>query len=221
MVKQNKLTVLLGAGALAVAVASFPVHAQLGNPADNAQTTSKTRVADNDVERMEDLSHANLAEISVGKMALEKGQSDAVKKFAKTLIDDHTKAQNELQKIASAKGVKLPTETDVQHKTIASALQALSGDTFDDQFIKRVGVGDHQRTHDMLDDISKNAKDPQLKAYAAKTIKVVDAHLAQAKKLEGSMSASSGKPGSTSGGTTGTMSGSSAGGTTGGTSGAR
>nr|WP_314624518.1 DUF4142 domain-containing protein [uncultured Noviherbaspirillum sp.] len=119
---------------------------------------------------------------------------------------DNAEAQNELKKIASSKGVTLPTETDVQHKGIATALQALSGETFDEQFIKRVGVGDHQRTHDMLSDVSKNAKDPQLKAYAAKTIKVVDSHLARAKKLEGSMNAaarSSGSAGGTTGGTTG------------------
>lgn len=200
MIQDKKLAALLGAGALALALGASPAHAQLGNPADNAKTSSQSKVGENDVERMEDISHANLAEISVGKMALEKGQSDAVKKFAQTLIDDHTKAQDELKKIASAKGVTLPTETDVQHKAIATALQALSGETFDDQFIQRVGVGDHQRTRDMLADVSKNATDPQLKAYAAKTIKVVDSHLARAKKLEASMNAA-GKSGSTSGGT--------------------
>lgn len=191
MLKDRKLAILLATGAIALSLGASPVHAQLGNPADNAKATAQSKVGDKDVEMMEDISHANLAEISVGKMALEKGQSDAVKKFAQTLIDDHTKAQNELEKIASAKGVKLPTETDVQHKTIATALQALNGETFDDQFIKRVGVGDHQRTHDMLQNVGKNAKDPQLKAYAAKTMKAVDSHLAMAKKIE-----SGGKSGS-------------------------
>jgi putative membrane protein len=142
-------------------------------------------VGEGDQEMMEDIAHANLAEISTGKMALEKGQSDAVKKMAQKMIDDHTRAQEELEKLASSKGVKLPTETDVQHKTMATALEGLSGKAFDEQYIKRVGVGDHQRTHDLLKKVSTQAKDPQLKAYAAKTIKGVDSHLAMAKKMQG------------------------------------
>ena len=184
MFTNRKFACAIGAAASMLLLGAAPAHAQLGNPADNAKATAGSKVADNDVEMMEDIAHGNLAEIETGKMALEKGQSDAVKKFAQKMIDDHTKAQNELEKLASAKGVKLPTETDVQHKTIATALQALSGDTFDNQYIKRVGVGDHERTHDLLKKVSTSAKDPQLKAYAAKTIKVVDSHLAMARKME-------------------------------------
>lgn len=186
MHKEKRFTALLGAGTAALLLAVSPVHAQLGNPADNAKATAGAKVGENDIEMMEDIAHANLAEIETGKMALKKGQSDAVKKFAQKMIDDHTKAQKELQQIASAKGVKLPTETDVQHKTIATALEGMSGETFDSQYIQRVGVGDHERTHELLKKVSTDAKDPQLKAYAAKTIKVVDSHLSMAKKMEGS-----------------------------------
>jgi putative membrane protein len=185
MLKDRKLACLLGAGTVALLLGASPVHAQLGNPNDNAKATANARVGEGDQEMMEDIAHANLAEISTGKMALEKGQSDAVKKMAQKMIDDHTRAQEELEKLASSKGVKLPTETDVQHKTMATALEGLSGKAFDDQYIKRVGVGDHQRAHDLLKKVSTQAKDPQLKAYAAKTIKGVDSHLAMAKKMQG------------------------------------
>jgi putative membrane protein len=73
----------------------------------------------------------------------------------------------------------------MQHKGIATTLSALSGNAFDEQYIAHVGVGDHERTHSLLTKVSKNAKDPDLKAYAAKTIKAVDQHLAMARKMQG------------------------------------
>ena len=86
--------------------------------------------------------------------------------------------------MAKKKGVDLPKETDLQHKAIATALQALSGDTFDQQYIARVGVGDHERTLELLQKTQKQAQDKELIAYATKTIKPVSKHLEMAKKLE-------------------------------------
>ena len=115
----------------------------------------------------------------------KKGRARNVKTFAQKMIDDHTKAQSGLEALAKRKGITLPTETDVQHKGIATTLSALSGNAFDEQYIARVGVGDHERTHGLLTKVSKNAKDPDLKAYASKTIKAVDQHLAMARKMQG------------------------------------
>lgn len=155
-----------------------------GSGASRAQPAGSATFGEGDKELIQDIAHANLAEIEVGKLALEKSKNDQVRKFAQTLIDDHGAAQKELEKLAQSKGLSLPQETDVQHKTISTALSALSGETFDSQFISRVGVGDHQRTHDLLRKAQKSAQMPELKSYAQKTQKVVDQHLATAKKLE-------------------------------------
>jgi putative membrane protein len=185
MSRTLSLRFLVGAVSAAFLFGASPAHAQLGNPADNARATANAKVGDADREFFEDIAHANLAEIDTGKMALEKGQSKNVKTFARKMIDDHTKAQSALEALAKRKGITLPTETDVQHKGIATALGALSGNAFDDQYIARVGVGDHERTHELLTRVGKNAKDPDLKAYAAKTVKAVDQHLSMARKMEG------------------------------------
>jgi putative membrane protein len=156
---------------------------------DTAQSRSAgsqngAQVAEQDREFMEDIAHANLAEIETGKMALEKSQDPQIKKFAQMMIDDHTKAMKELQSLAKKKEVDLPAETDLQHKTIATALKALSGNTFDEQYIARVGVGDHERTLELLKKTEQQTQDAQLKAYAANTLKSVSKHLEMAKKLE-------------------------------------
>lgn len=204
------LSKFAGIGAIAMLFAAGPLQAQSTKPATTpdgrgSQTTAANsadirsetsmntsgasgprsgKMTEEDQEMMQDIAHANLAEIEVGKMALEKSQNEQIRKFAQRLIDDHTKANKELETLAKSKGASLPNETDIQHKAIATALQALSGETFDNQFIQRVGVGDHQRTHELLQKTQKTAKDKDLKAYAQKTMKVVDQHLAAAKKME-------------------------------------
>jgi putative membrane protein len=138
-----------------------------------------------DQRMMKDIAQANIAEIETGKLAQEKASKDEVKQFARTMVDDHTKSLSELQEIASKKGVDLPTEPDARHKATATALKALSGETFDRQYMSMAGLSDHKKTHEMLQKVQRNAADPELKAYAAKTLPVVHGHLATAQGITG------------------------------------
>jgi len=63
-----------------------------------------------DERMMKQLAESNLAEISTGKLAQEKAQSEEVKSFAKKMVDDHTKSLEELRQLAQSKGVTLPSE---------------------------------------------------------------------------------------------------------------
>jgi putative membrane protein len=195
MMNNNHLVRMAGAAATAVLLSATGAYAQstggttTGTPAPSQMTGKASQSGDSQVNKrdrefMEDIAHANLAEIDTSKLALEKSQDPQVRQFAQKMIDDHTKALDELRSIAEKKGVTLPTETDLAHKTVATGLKALSGQTFDHQYIARVGVGDHERAHKLLAKVQKNALDPDLKAYADKTIKAVDQHLAMAQDIK-------------------------------------
>lgn len=149
----------------------------------SASATAGSQVSKGDQELMEDIAHANIAEIQTGKLALEKSNNEQVRRYAQKMIDDHTTAMQELQKLAASKGVTLPTDTDPQHKVVATALKVLSGDTFDRQYMSQVGVADHKRTHELLEKTQRTATDPALKAYAQKTISVVHQHLQAAQQI--------------------------------------
>lgn len=189
----------------AMAMASLPAGAQGTSPSGNTGSASGaagvtssgapraaggnasgtgtgSMVSRDDSKMMADLAHANIAEIETGKMALEKSQNQSVKKFAQHMVDDHTAALQELQTLAQAKGVKLPDSTDMQHKTLAVALKAMTGNTFDNQYMKRAGVNDHQRTIQLLEKAEKNAKDPELKAMVVKMLPTVQGHLKHAQQ---------------------------------------
>jgi len=143
---------------------------------------ASSKAASGDQKMMRDIAYSNISEIAAGKLALEKSQSDDVKSFAQKMIDDHTKAQQELQTLADGKGVKLPTEPDSKHKALAKVMSGLKGDAFDKRYLKQGGLNDHENTHKLLTRVQDKAKDADLKAYAAKTIVAVDQHLTMAQE---------------------------------------
>lgn len=143
------------------------------------------KIASGDQKMMRDIAHSNIAEIEAGKLALQRSQSDDVKSFAQKMIDDHTKAQQELQALADSKGVKLPTEPDAKHKALSKVMATLKGDAYDKRYLKQGGLNDHENTHKLLERVQTKAKDADLKAYAAKTINVVHQHLTLAQETAG------------------------------------
>lgn len=154
-------------------------------PAQRATAKKTPGVAVADQRMMRDLAQANLAEIETGRMAQEKAASDDVKRFGAQMVEDHQKALSELQDLARAKNVELPTEPDAKHKLVATGLKPLSGETFDKQYMRMVGVNDHRQTVEKLQRVQRETGDNDLRAYAAKTLPVVQKHLQHAEGLHG------------------------------------
>ena len=178
-------------GAVAQNTGSSATGSTAGNTSATAGSTStaasgtSSKVASGDQKMMRDIAQANISEIAAGKLALQNSQSDDVKSFAQKMIDDHTKAQQELQTLADSKGVKLPTEPDAKHKALAKVMAGMKGEAFDKRYLKQGGLNDHENTHKLLARVQDKAKDADLKAYAAKTITAVDEHLTMAQDTAG------------------------------------
>lgn len=130
-----------------------------------------------------DMAMANMAEIEAARMAQTKTQNEQIKNFAQQMIDDHTRALNEVKQLAQARGVTLPTELDRMHKAKADRMAALAGDAFDRAYMAQAGVSDHKKVHDKLRQAQTHAKDPEVKALVARTLPVVDQHLNSAEQL--------------------------------------
>jgi putative membrane protein len=128
-----------------------------------------------------------MAEVETARLALTKASSDAVKQYAQKMIDDHTAANAELMQIASTKGLTLPTAPDAKHRAMMAKMEKLSGAEFDRQYIMMAGHKDHQKMEKLFRDQSMRGKDADLKAFAAKTLPVVQQHLQMARDLHGQM----------------------------------
>jgi putative membrane protein len=107
-----------------------------------------------------------------------------VKTFAQQMVDDHTKAGSELSSLASAKGVTLPKDPSLTQKAKLKVLSAMDGTRFDKQYAQTIGVAAHEDAVKLFQKASKEAKDPDVKDFATKTLPTLQHHLQMAKDLK-------------------------------------
>jgi putative membrane protein len=198
MQNNQVLKKLLAVGVLAVMFGAPGVQAQTAQP---ATSSGAAKLSAADKKGITDMAIANMAEVETGKLALSKSQNAEVKTFAQQMVDDHGKALADVQALAQAKGVTLPTELDAKHKALAAKLDKANGTAFDKAYTKQGGVAAHKETLAKLQKASKAAKDADVKGQVDKTIPVVQEHLKHAEQVAGSKMGSTGSSGAA--GTTG------------------
>lgn len=152
-------------------------------PATSGAGAGKS-VPHSDRSFIEDAAQGGHAEIEGSKLAQQKSKNADVKAFADQMITDHTKVGNELDGLASSKGVKAPTEPSMLQKAELKTLGALDGSKFDKMYADRIGVAAHESTVKKFRDASQNAKDPDVKAFAAKNLPALEHHLQMARDLK-------------------------------------
>ena len=158
------------------------------NPATSSTTGSATAqsgatLTKDEQDLMTKAAQGGLAEVSLGQSAAQKATSPDVKAFAQKMVDEHSKANDQLKQVATTKGVTLPTDTDAEHKAVADKVNAQSGAKFDKAYMDAM-VKDHYKTVKELEDASKKVKDPDLKSWLDQTIPVVKQHQSMAHSLD-------------------------------------
>ncbi|MDQ1834937.1 DUF4142 domain-containing protein [Massilia scottii] len=181
MLKTTLTKCVLGAAVATAFAMPVTSYAQAGKATMDTPAASALNKADQKI--VADMARANMAEIEAGKLALANSQNAQVKTFAQQMIDDHTKALGDVTQLAQTKGVTLPTEPDSKHKAMAAKLSKLTGDAFDKAYMAQAGVGDHKAVHAALKKFEAKAKDPDVKALAAKMLPTVEQHLHSAISL--------------------------------------
>lgn len=127
-----------------------------------------------------------MAEVELGKMALEKSSNPQVKEFATMMVKDHGMANTELMAIAKQKNITLPSTVDEEHKKKMDDLSKKTGAAFDKAYVDAM-VSGHKSTLKLMEDESRDAKDADLKAFATKTVPIVQSHLVMINKINDSM----------------------------------
>ncbi len=128
-----------------------------------------------------------MAEVAMARVALERASSDDVKQYAQKMIDDHTKANEELMQLASSKGLSLPTAPDAKHEAMMQKMMKLSGANFDREYVKMAGVKDHENMAKLFMDEQMKGKDADIKGFASKTLPTVQMHLSMARDMMSKM----------------------------------
>jgi putative membrane protein len=136
-----------------------------------------------------DAAIAGMAEVELGKMAMQQGSNPRVKSFGQQMVTDHTKAGDELKSIAKTKGMTLPAMLDPMHQATRDKLAKLSGAEFDRAYMDAM-VSGHQTVHTKMMAEANSGTDPELKGFAAKTVPTVQMHLKMAQEIQKEVSQS-------------------------------
>jgi putative membrane protein len=152
--------------------------AREGGAVGTSGTSADTRFVDEQLA-------AGRAEVSLGELAQERGTHPDVKSFGAMMVRDHTSAGTELKQIAARTNSSAGNDADHKddHNELRDELMKLSGNDFDKKYISEM-IDDHEKDVKDVEDKAEHADNPDVRAWAAKTLPVMRAHLEKAKAIK-------------------------------------
>lgn len=127
-----------------------------------------------------------IAEVQLGKLASEKGGSPEVKAFGQQMVEDHSKANDQLKAIAQQENMTLPTNMDAKDQALYNKLQTMSGSQFDKVYVKNM-VKDHEKDIKEFKKEADKGNNAQLKNFASSTLPILQGHLDKIKGIQANM----------------------------------
>lgn len=163
--------------------AAPPVSAGTPSPSQSAPAAkpAPANLTRMDAYFAQQAASGGLTEIGDAKIALQQSSNDQVKQFAQMMIDDHSKANDQLKQIVAQKGLALP-DTPSAEEEDSQPLQQLKGAAFDRRYAAKE-VKDHEDTIQLFQDEQTKGSDGDLKQFASDTLPTLEKHLDKAKQL--------------------------------------
>lgn len=134
-------------------------------------------------EFVTEAARGGMAEVQASKLAAERAGSAAVKLFGQRMVEDHTKASLELNQLAAGKNIPLPKEIGADHQAVLDKLSKLAGENFDEEYVSAM-VEDHEHDVEAFQEQAEKGTDPEVRAFAAKTLPVLREHLQMIKDIK-------------------------------------
>jgi putative membrane protein len=161
---------------------------QTGSWAQSTSSTAGTSTgmkggSDHDFARK--AAEGGMLEVELGRLAAQKGSTEAVRQFGQRMVDDHSKVNDRLKQIASQKGMTLPTSLDAKHRAAVQRLSKLSGERFDQAYIQEMQK-DHMQDVSEFEKVSGNSSS-DLKSFADETLPTLREHLASVQSMSATM----------------------------------
>ncbi|HLP71603.1 MAG TPA: DUF4142 domain-containing protein [Bacteroidales bacterium] len=180
---------------MAVPLVMMSCNNQRANRQDNKNLADKAVVVENakvdankdnepqSVENfVQEAAYGGMMEVELGRYAQQNASSPRVKNFGAMMVRDHSKANDELKSIAAGKSMTVPATLDDKHQNNMNDVMKKKGADFDKDYMKMM-VDDHNKDVDEFRKQSENGKDPEIKAFAAKTLQVLVVHQDSAKRI--------------------------------------
>ncbi len=148
-----------------------------------AQAVSGTpsTASKDDINFTKHAANDGVAEVKLGQLAMDKSSHAGIKKLAQRMVEDHSKANDELRSLAQGKQIMLPPPADAS--PAIDSLKNKHGAKFDRAWIDMI-VKSHQKAVAMFTTEKRQAQDPDVRNFTNETLPVLNTHLEMAQKLQ-------------------------------------
>ena len=124
-----------------------------------------------------------MLEVQCGTLALTKGNSPEVKNLGQMMVNDHSKANEELKALATSKNISIPAVLGTDNQSKLDKLTSKAGKDFDKAYTELM-VSDHKEDIDDFKKEVSDGKDTALKSWAAGKISTLQHHLQMSQSTE-------------------------------------
>jgi putative membrane protein len=149
----------------------------LGTKMDTSKNNAGTAMIDEKtINFTSGAATGGMMEVELGNMAAQKASNQSVKDFGKMMVDDHTKANDNLKNIASQKNIDLPASITSDQRKEIDALSKKSGAAFDKAYVNMM-VDDHKKVIGDFKKAEGDVSDNDIKNFITNTLPVLQKHL--------------------------------------------
>lgn len=127
---------------------------------------------------------AGIFEVEAAELAGKRAQAPEIKAFAAKMLEQHRAVNAELKTLAAAKKAGLPSEPSEPDRATLEQLQAKTGAAFDQLYADKAALDAHVTANRLFETAAKEAEDPQIRDFAARTLPMLADHLAMSRKLQ-------------------------------------
>jgi putative membrane protein len=160
--------------------------AQTQRVADTTVAAAKAQVnptlSTSDAAFMTTAARGGLAEVQMGQLAQRNASSAAVRRFGQQMVSHHGQSNQEMMALAQRKQITPPSTMGAEQQQIYDDLAKLRGSAFDRAYARAM-VQDHQEDLRLYREEAANGTDPDVKAFAARHVPVLEEHLRMAQRL--------------------------------------
>lgn len=149
---------------------------------ENKEAFNNTAM-ENDAEFAMKAATGSMMEVELGKIAMTNASLPAVSQFGQTMVNDHSKAHEDLKSAAQAKGITLPDMPDNDQQKMIDDLRGKKGHDFDKDYIDMM-VKDHKDDIDLFEKEAEKGNDADLKAWASAMLPTLREHLRIAEGIQ-------------------------------------
>jgi putative membrane protein len=146
---------------------------------DDQPSKSRSKSMGGDQQFMMKAAQGGMAEVQLGQLAQKNASNSAVKQFGERMVTDHSKANDQAKSLASQKNITLPTSMGSKEQSMYRSLSSKTGNEFDKAYITAM-IKDHNEDIAEFQQEANSGNDPDVKAWAAKTLPTLKEHLRMA-----------------------------------------